>query len=557
MTVVDGERELTPVPGDDPNIDVYVKGDLAAPDLRQGCKAGHFGDVFGQFVVLVHDRAKKSLTVYNDRYGQLAFFVARGERTLFFSTRIGPLLERGVVPRRLDRSALATAMASGAPFDHRTLIEGITSYPAGTRTTIDLASRRVEEAREWDPAAILREPELPFAETKGALFDAFMEGFDRYVSGQTVAITLSGGIDSRCFLAAARYRGKPVSCFNCSVSGSRSSNYARAMSEMTRSPYGEFPVGLEFSQSYAERVRTVLDLTDGMTFNSGVEAHWLRDHISGMTVMLHGAFAELSKLDSMHVYFVDRTAARATRDELADVLWQRLRTELARNLAAFSAPLREDLYARAKRDLDARLRRIDPALTVPQALQVMYLEELLFTVTKCGSILWNDGIPTRLPFSYPPYLDLVLRTASADRMRQHFQMYLLTRTCPPLFRFPDANTGLRVDAPEPLNELVAIVDKARRVLTTSPVARDHSHQAYWIANMSTSPETILLEGTASQALDRGETKRLLARLREPPPKTRNPVAFLRHRVKQRTAASAIEKALQFQFWLDQAGVRVD
>jgi hypothetical protein len=557
VTVIDGARQLAKLPAEDARLEVYGIGDLEPAQLRAALREDDFSDCFGRFVVLVFDRAQQVLTVFNDRYGQQPFFVARCGERFVMSTRIATLLDSGRVPRSLSRSALADVLVFDVPLERRTLVEGIESIPAATRLRFDLASRTLDEKQQWNPAALLREPARPFAETESALFEAFMEGFDACVRGKRIGITLSGGIDSRCLLAAALHCGSSssVACFNSSIEGTRSSVYSRRMAGMAQARYEQHPVGLDFAKSYAERIRKVLALSEGMSFSSEVEAQWLSERIGGVDVVLHGAFAELSKLDSMHVYNVDAATAQATRETLGDVLWRRFQRGRERSLAAFAPALRDEVSEAARTQLDARLAKVDAALSVEQTLQVLYIEEFLGKVTKCSAAVWNDRIPTRFPFAGPRYVDLLLRTRGADRIRQLFQMALLKRTSPALFRHPDANTGLRVDAPELANTAVEFIDRVRRFLVARKTTQDHSDQKYWVANMSEAPESVLLEGSGRALFDESATQRLLATLRAPAAPTRNPMTQVRRRMDQHAAGISIAKALMLQFWLDQMRVR--
>ncbi|MFT5432917.1 MAG: hypothetical protein ACI9OJ_003621, partial [Myxococcota bacterium] len=536
VTFLNGENEFLEVPSDDPSLAIYQMGDLPASEIWQSVRSGDFSHHGARFLVLVHDKDKQRLSIFNDRYGQLPLFMVRQPDAVLFSTRVETMLTRELVPRRLNRSAFADLLAFDTPLERRTLVDGIEGYPAGTQTTIKLATREIKETRQWDPAAILGEPELSFAETSDSLFDAFMEGFDRVIEGRRVGITLSGGIDSRCFLSAAKYRGVTVSSFNHSVPDSRSAIYARSMAEMVGSPYQDFPVGLEFAKDYARRVQGVLSITEGMSFSSEVECHWLREQITGVDVVLHGAFAELAKLRSMHRYSVSAATSKATIESLPDVLWDRFGTELEPCLLTFPDEIRDEVRETARDNLKARLGKIDPGLTTDQTLQVMYLEEFLFKVFKSSSRIWNDQIPTRFPFAYPGFIDLLLRTKSSDRIRQKFQMMLLKRTHRPLFDYPDANTGLKVNAPKALNRVAHIFDRLRGIFTSSPMALDHTNQGYWITHMVPPPEEVLLNSDAFGLFDKSEVSRLLGVLRTPMEEQRNRVKQARLRVAKGTAS---------------------
>jgi asparagine synthase (glutamine-hydrolysing) len=567
VVVVDGRRAFRPLPAGDPEIDLYLHAgsDLDDREAAAAARARDLSASFGRSLLLVHDRRARRLEILSDRYAHLPFFLERRDGKLRLASRLDALLGGGgaapaAAPgpaRRLNRAALADILLLNVPLGTKTLVEGIASFPAACRMSIDLADGAATQTRTWDPATLLLGEQRPLADTQQDLFDSFMQGFDQAVRGERVAVTLSGGIDSRCLLAAALDRHLSVTAFNCSVPGSRAARYAETMARRTKVPYRAYPVGDDFSGEYAERLRGVLGLTEGMTFASEVECHWLRERLSDATVVLHGAFAELSKLDSMHLYFVDDAVRRATRATLAQVIWRRHQPPLELFLPLVAPELRDELRRAARESLAARIDGMAPGLAPDQALQAMYIEEFLPKVTKCSSVIWNDRIRTRFPFAYPPYVDLLLRTRSADRMSQTFQMRLLQRTSPLLFRFPNANTGLRVDAPRFLITAARTLDRARRVVFMSRGSLGHSDQGYWVTHMRPAPEEILLDRSSGGLFDGGAVERLLRELRQPPPVSWNPVRTLTARGERQRKAMVVQKAMMLRLWIDRTKVSID
>ncbi|MGC4094746.1 MAG: asparagine synthase-related protein [Polyangiaceae bacterium] len=360
----------------------------------------------GRVVLVVYEPALARVTLLTDRHGQLPVFVAQAANAhVYVAPRLSPLLARQVVLGKIDLDGLAEALAFGAPFEAKTLVEGVQVLPGAATCSIDLARSAVRIDRYWSPAELLGGPTLPLNETRDELVRLFLEGLDAVTKNQSVAVTLSGGIDSRCLLSAAVHRGIPVRAFNCSLPGSRSARYAEEMARMTGTPYFAFPLGADFASNYGDRLARVVSMTDGLTFFSEVEAHWLRERLDGGTVVLHGAFAELSKLDSMHSYFADSTTDSATPATLADVLFARFAGQIERSLACLDPAFRVELRERARSSFRRRLARVAPGLSTDAVLQVLYLEEFLGKITRASSVVWNDRIPTRFPFAWSPYLD--------------------------------------------------------------------------------------------------------------------------------------------------------
>jgi hypothetical protein len=325
------------------------------------------------------------------------------------------------------------------------------------------------------------------------------------------------------------------------------------MAGMTATPYEAYPVGLDFAEGYGQRLDTVVELTGGLMFTSGVEACWLRERFPRTDVVLHGAFAELSKIESMHTYFVNEATDRASRGELADVLLRRLDRTLSRGFACVRPDLRASLRERASESLRRRIAALDPGLSTESALQVVYLEEFLGKITRAGSLIWNDRVRTRHPFAWPAYFDLVLQTRAEDRRGPGAQLHLLERLSPELLAYPDSNTGLRIGAPAPLVRATQFTDKVRRVLSIGRAAHDHSDPGYWIAHMKPAARQLLSEAAGGGVLDRVRCMALAESL-ERPARALTPMGAVRGAMARYEAAATLQKALTFRAFVAQTGV---
>ena len=556
LVVAGGAADFREVPGPDPRRKVYLHGEWLGSDLHARVAADDLEDGHGRFVVLVHDLQANRLVVQNDRYGMASLFRVDAGGRVHLGTRMKPLLERGLSQRRLDAAGLADALAFNVPFGSRTLVADVGRLAPGTRLAVDLAGGAAREERRWSPERVMASEQVPYESLREALVARFLEGFDRCIAGEArVGITLSGGIDSRCLLAAGLDRGAQLAAFNASIPGSRSGRYAAQMAARFDVPYEAHPVGPEFAESYPARLREVMAVTEGMTFASEVEARWLSQHVSGPTVMLHGAFGEVSKLFKMLQWRVDGAVLGATRANLADVVWRRFDPMFRANLALFSPEIRAATERHAREELGSRIDAIDPAFTPAMVMLVLYVEEFVSKITPSSAKVWNQSLPTRFPFAYPPFVDTLLRVRSEDKMQQRFQMDLLKGLSPELFRFPDANTGTRVDAPVWLSRLLDLSDKARRVLFASQTTLDHSDRPTWFTRMRPSAEELLLSDDARQVFDPAAVERAIAHVvgREGAPGF-GPVAAIRHRIARVRTAVGLEKALLFQLFREHAGL---
>jgi len=496
-------------PGDDPRCYVlgWMDGDTVPSD-------GGFADRFGRFVALVHRDRDGVLEVHNDRWGSLPLYYAVTERGVFLSTRAKSLIEAGAVFPELDLDALAEAMAFDVPLRDHTLLSGMRSLEGGMRLVIDLNGRRPVEARRmWNPATALHAERVAFDDVKDELLATFLEGVAQATDGiGAVGVTLSGGMDSRCLLAAALHLGRSVRTYHMSDPGGRADRYARRMAEMYGVPHAAYAAGPELAQEYYPRLRMSVARHEGMSFEPETEVSWLRDQVPAASVMLHGGYAELSKLGDLRRFYLTDRIRRAPVASLADLLWPRWQTTFDIRLRAFAPELRDDLRERARVAFERRIADIavaDKRLTAEEIVQICYLHEQV-KVEKFSGHMWNQRVATRFPFSYPRYVDLLLRVRPEDRIRQTFQIHMLHALAPRLYRVPDANTGVRVDAPRALQLFVRAVTKIRRDVLRSRTVGEHADVRGWMGTVTPPPADVLLHDLDDRLYDPAGVKQLVA-----------------------------------------------
>jgi hypothetical protein len=238
-----------------------------------------------------------------------------------------------------------------------------------------------------------------------------------------------------------------MSAFSTGIPGSRSLLYAERMARLCGVPFQSSPLGPEFVRGYAASVESNVCLTDAMSFSSESEALWLRDHVPpGVDVMVHGAFAELYKIAHMHRLPWDAHHRRGGRAGLEQEMRARAASRLARRSAALAPEVRRGLMETLEENMPSGLAPLPRSMSLAGLMQALYLEDFLGTVSVASGKLWNARVPTAFPFSYPPYVDLLLRVRAEDKADFRFPLQVLSRTNPALAAFPDSNTGARIGA---------------------------------------------------------------------------------------------------------------
>ena len=476
-------------------------------------KLDSFSNLFGRFLVIIQDLQNETITIANDRYGLIPFFEYQSRDRLFFAFSLKSLLQC-VKKKQLDYSALGEILAFSTPFNQKTLFQGIHSLQPGIIRKLDLTTLQKNTVFAWKAENILSEEKIKFSENEQKIFNMFLEGFEKATSNaKNINLTLSGGIDSRCLLAFADFikRIKDVSAYNVCVPGTRSVQYAEKMAEYCKIPFKFVSLTGEFNQKYYSLLQSVVRETEGMSFCSEVEGTWLRDNVPAdrSAVMLHGAFAELSKIGSMHYFFYEKKMEGKSRKDLCEMFWQRFSPTFFSRLEVFSSEVKEQIQESAKKSLFQKIEGMPKALNAEDLAIAIYIEEYLNTVAKWSNFIWNGKIQTVFPFSYPPYLDMVLRLTLADKFEQKTQISFLQKTSRFLYEFPDSNTGTKVDAPQIWKQIVDISTRIKGKIFRTSDLYDHMDLISWIRNMSPTPEDMLLSETDDHFYDRKKLQQLI------------------------------------------------
>lgn len=490
---------------------VHVHGSLIGLDDEALLRSDSFVDLFGRFVVLVHRVRDDVLEVHNDRWGSLPLFYALSGRVVYLSHRLKAIGEAVGGTPQIDLTALGEVMAFDFPLRDRTLIAGIHSLEGGMRLDIDLRGIGAPRPKRiWNPLTAMRQGRASFAERRDGLLSAFLEGCERSTAdADQVGITLSGGMDSRCLLAAAVGLGKSVRSYHMSDPGGRADVYARRLAELCGVSHLAPAIGAEFGTQYYRRLRSLIALHEGMSFEPETEVCWLRDQVSDAGVMLHGGYAELSKLGDLRRFYLDARLRRRRATRLGPALWRRFERPFEIRLRAFTADLRAELMERTRTSFVERIRSLaecDGEVTNEELVQLCYLHEQV-KIEKHSGCMWNDHVRTRFPFSYPRYVDLLLGVPAADRIQQTFQIYALQKMRPALYDVPDANTGLRAGAPPLMRLLVRAAAKLRAKLGNR-VPAEHADVVGWIRFVDPPIGEALVQDADERLYDRAALSRL-------------------------------------------------
>jgi asparagine synthase (glutamine-hydrolysing) len=300
----------------------------------------------GMFAFAIWDAQRHRLFAARDPLGIKPLYFWQSNRYFLFSSEVRTLLGTGLVPRRVDAAGLASYFTWGSLCEPMTLLEGVSSLPAGC--LLFWENGQVRETEYWNLAA--PSPIAPTvcddtngsggacaATTRDRLEVQVAELLDesvrmQLVSDVPVGVFLSGGVDSSALVAILNRSGIRPSTFSIVFREADYSEaeYSRVMAQQFRTDHHEIAV----SQSdLFEAVDPAICAMDLPTID-GVNTYF----ISGKT-RAAGVRVALSGLGGDEVFAGYSNFRSVPRMERFNHTWRRLPSSLRSPLAAIFASI--------------------------------------------------------------------------------------------------------------------------------------------------------------------------------------------------------------------------
>ena len=167
----------------------------------------------GWFCGVLADLREGKILLFNDRFGLNRIYHHEKEGLFYFSSEAKSLLK--ILPglRKLDASSLGEFFSLDCILGNRTLFSGVSLLPAGSLWTFSPNSRLSKHT--YFKAEILEnQTRLGRNEYYEKLRETFPRIIPRYLGGrQRVAMSLTGGIDTRMIMAWAQCPPIKLPCY--------------------------------------------------------------------------------------------------------------------------------------------------------------------------------------------------------------------------------------------------------------------------------------------------------------------------------------------------------
>jgi asparagine synthase (glutamine-hydrolysing) len=244
-----------------------VENDTPSSYLVHVCEEDPFfpAGLNGRFNGLLVDKTRERVVLFNDRYGMHRVYYYEAKEGFYFASEAKAILNLRPELRRLNLQSFGEFVSCGAVLGNRTLFEGLHVLPQGAAW--EFRGRKLERKafyftpKEWEEQETL-EPETYYRDLR----EKFAEILPRYfVDGESIAMSLTGGLDTRMILA--NYQSRPGS-LPCYTFGSMYREHedvrvARRVADACHQPFQVLTSGAEFLAQFGRYAERTVEITEG------------------------------------------------------------------------------------------------------------------------------------------------------------------------------------------------------------------------------------------------------------------------------------------------------
>jgi asparagine synthase (glutamine-hydrolysing) len=221
----------------------------------------------GRFQGLAADRARETVTLFNDRFGMHRIYYHESRESFYFAAEAKAILAVRPELRRADPQGLGEFVACGCVMENRTLFEGIKVLPPASAWVFQhgalMRKGTYFDPHEWENQIPL-EPESYYQELR----KVFSQNLTRYFDGQErLGMSLTGGLDSRMIMAWLKPSPRSLPCYTFGDGGGRRQCrdvvVAQQVASACEQIHEVIPVGEEFLSRFSHYAERTVYLSDG------------------------------------------------------------------------------------------------------------------------------------------------------------------------------------------------------------------------------------------------------------------------------------------------------
>jgi asparagine synthase (glutamine-hydrolysing) len=391
--------------------------------LRSGTEC--LSEISGSFNVAWWDGNARRLVLANDKLGNHLLFFGLREGRLVFASMLARVMAAAVLSSEVDVGGLADLLNYGHTLGERTLFKDVRILPPGSVLTYEGGQLRIQQYWFWDQI------EAHGRYDRGRLDeleDVFNTAVRRSIRPDlTCSLALTGGLDSRCVLAAAVDQRLPLVTH---TGGQPDSTDVVLAQEVAARAGVRHSFGLLSPHELGERLRP-------MVLHQGGILATLRSHPCGLfnsppafDAQVEGSAGEFAR----GTWLSAKDLGAHDRATVTKILGARVSTKTAQRLDA-ERLWRPEFRSLGRHAAEEHLNAVLSGYRTQESPLLLYD---YFAMEHTRKILNKATLIVRAVMEdYFPYLDhqwleAVLAIPVRERVTKRIQIDLIKRLCPSL-----------------------------------------------------------------------------------------------------------------------------
>jgi asparagine synthase (glutamine-hydrolysing) len=219
----------------------------------------------GWFSGVVLDLREKRVILFNDRYGVNRIYYRENQNGFFFASEAKALLKVLPETRQFDYQGLGEFLSCGCVMQDRTLFRDVRLLPAGS-AWVFTPGGPVRKERYFRPELWETQTQLGPSDFYEKLKVVWSKRLPRYLNGnEPLALSMTGGVDSRMILACARRApGKfPCYTFGGMYRDCIDVRLSRTVARISGQPHETIQLDRSFFSEFPRLAAKMVYITDG------------------------------------------------------------------------------------------------------------------------------------------------------------------------------------------------------------------------------------------------------------------------------------------------------
>lgn len=219
----------------------------------------------GMFHGVLVARKHGTAALFNDRYGMHRLSYYESEEGFWFGSESKAILATRPELRSPDPKGLGEFISCGCVLEDRTIFRDIRLLPGGSMWVFR-AGQKPEKKTYFDPKEWEEQERLDPHSYKRELQGVFSRNLGRYFNGgEPVAMTLTGGLDTRMIMAWHKAAPETLPCytFGGMFRDCQDVRVARRVAKVCKQNHQVITVGKEFLSQFARYAERCAYLTEG------------------------------------------------------------------------------------------------------------------------------------------------------------------------------------------------------------------------------------------------------------------------------------------------------